>query len=308
MRRRLYPTRGIWAYLLQQQLQQLQQMPSLLDNISSVAACYSLRKLRTAYSGAAIRVRRSSDNTELDIGFTPTGDLDIVTLLAFVMTGNGFVTIWYDQSINGINAPQTTAANQPRIVNAGVIETQNGKPTLYFAGTGQFLQTAPALMFPTAFTVIVVADVLVDSPSNSLISKMGVSNINTASPFDLNAVANPSAPIGRFFYGNGNEITSANTDPILLSSLPLSIWTMQGSSSKGANVFVNGVNAATIAPATTSSIAYEDEGASLYIGQRADGETKLNGYISEVTTFFLVLSTTENQQIKDSQTSYYSIS
>ena len=41
----------------------------LLDDYPNSAVAYSLRKLRTAYTGAAIRVRRSSDNAEQDIGF-----------------------------------------------------------------------------------------------------------------------------------------------------------------------------------------------------------------------------------------------
>jgi hypothetical protein len=41
----------------------------LLDTYSGAAVAYSLRKLRTAYSGSAIRVRRSSDNAEQDFGF-----------------------------------------------------------------------------------------------------------------------------------------------------------------------------------------------------------------------------------------------
>jgi hypothetical protein len=45
-----------------------------LDNLgltsgTPAAAAYSLRKLSTAYTGSAIRVRRSSDNAEADIGF-----------------------------------------------------------------------------------------------------------------------------------------------------------------------------------------------------------------------------------------------
>lgn len=41
-----------------------------LDQISTPsAAAYSLRKLRGAYTGSAVRVRRSSDNAELDVGF-----------------------------------------------------------------------------------------------------------------------------------------------------------------------------------------------------------------------------------------------
>jgi hypothetical protein len=101
----------------------------ILDGLNSSAA-YSLRKLRTEYLGAAINVRRSSDSATQDIGFTASGDLDTVTLLAFVGTGNGFVRTWYDQSGNGRNAAQTILAWQPRIVSNGTIETQNGKPTI----------------------------------------------------------------------------------------------------------------------------------------------------------------------------------
>ncbi len=43
----------------------------LIDDISNTpAGAYGLRKLSSSYTGSAIRVRRSSDNTEQDIGFT----------------------------------------------------------------------------------------------------------------------------------------------------------------------------------------------------------------------------------------------
>jgi hypothetical protein len=61
-------------------------IPSLaLDQIGvASAAAYSLRKVRNAYTGSAVRVRRSSDNTETDIGFTASGDLDTTALLNHV--------------------------------------------------------------------------------------------------------------------------------------------------------------------------------------------------------------------------------
>lgn len=55
----------------------------LLDTYTGAAVAYSLRQLRTAYTGAAIRVRRSSDNAEQDINFVG-GDLDTQGLLDFV--------------------------------------------------------------------------------------------------------------------------------------------------------------------------------------------------------------------------------
>ena len=76
--------------------------PLLLDTYPSAAVAYSLRKLRTDYSGNAIRVRRSSDNAEQDFGFSGN-DLDTASLLTFCGACNGFITTWYDQSGNANN-------------------------------------------------------------------------------------------------------------------------------------------------------------------------------------------------------------
>ncbi len=114
----------------------------LLDTYTGAAAAYSLRKLRTAYTGSAIRVRRSNDNTEQDIGFTSAGDLDTSSLKTFVGANNGFLTTWYDQSGNARNTSQATAANQPRIINAGVVDRQNGKVAIVFDGSNDFLEAS----------------------------------------------------------------------------------------------------------------------------------------------------------------------
>jgi hypothetical protein len=101
----------------------------LLDTYTGAAVAYSLRQLRTAYTGSAIRVRRSSDNTEQDFGFV-NNVLDTASLLTFCGAGNGFVTTWYDQSGNANNATQTTALNQPQIVSSGALLTANSKPCM----------------------------------------------------------------------------------------------------------------------------------------------------------------------------------
>jgi hypothetical protein len=112
----------------------------LLDLYPNAGAAYSLRKLRTAYAGSAIRVRRSSDNTEQDIGFV-SGNLDESALTTFCGVGNGFVTTWYDQSGNANNATQSTAANQPQIVVSGTLLTQGGRPIMRFTSSAQVLNT-----------------------------------------------------------------------------------------------------------------------------------------------------------------------
>ena len=113
----------------------------LLDVYSGAAAAYSLRKLKSSYTGSAIRVRRSSDNTELNIGFDSDGNLDTYALSAFVGSVNGFVTTWYDQSGNGRDATQTTAGNQPQIVLNGVVNTFNNKPCVKFDGSNDYIES-----------------------------------------------------------------------------------------------------------------------------------------------------------------------
>lgn len=251
--------------------------PFVLDQISTPsAAAYSLRKLRGAYTGNAVRVRRSSDNTELDVGFasisqnlavngdfsnggtgwtlsnasvssgvlnvsggadfikrniglvqgkkywfsfnytcsaganlrvnngnangsspvyrrnaingtsgkiqgsfiatttsgffaieadanTFTGTIDNIIVCEVGLAGNdldlyalsqfcapsggsqssvssGLVSTWYDQSGFARHATQVTAGNQPRIVNAGVLDTLGGKPTVVQVPAGAWLE------------------------------------------------------------------------------------------------------------------------------------------------------------------------
>jgi hypothetical protein len=111
---------------------QIASFVGLLDTYPNAAAAYSVRKLRAAYTGSAIRVRRSSDNTETDIGFSSSFGLDTTSLTSFCSGTNGFVTTWYDQSGNARNATQTTAASQPQIVSGGSILTENTKPSIRF--------------------------------------------------------------------------------------------------------------------------------------------------------------------------------
>lgn len=102
-----------------------------LSSISGIAAAHSLRKLYPAYAGSSIRVRRSSDSTEQDIGFDASGLLDTASLLTFCGADSGFVTLWYDQSGAGKHQRMATTTEQPRIVNAGVVEkTAAGMPRI----------------------------------------------------------------------------------------------------------------------------------------------------------------------------------
>jgi len=102
-------------------------------------ASYSFRKLRTAYQGDCIIVRRSSGSPALDtIGFVDNY-LDTTTLKTFCAGVNCFVRTWFDQS-GSFNLTQTTDASQPQIVNNGNLNKRNNnRVELKFDGTDDFL-------------------------------------------------------------------------------------------------------------------------------------------------------------------------
>lgn len=103
-------------------------LPLLLDTYSGAVGAYSLRKLRTAYTGNCITIRRSSDNTSQSFGFDNAGYVDVASITTFLNTSQqGYVTTWFDQSGNGNNATQSTAANQPYFKKNGSFIALNGK-------------------------------------------------------------------------------------------------------------------------------------------------------------------------------------
>lgn len=119
-------------------------VPLLLSLYPGASVGYSLRKISSTYTGSAIRVRRSNDNAEQNIGFV-NNELDTASLLTFTGANSGFVTTWYDQSGNANNAVQATTSLQARIVNAGTITYQNGKPVIDFYGGGIFYTYTPII-------------------------------------------------------------------------------------------------------------------------------------------------------------------
>lgn len=121
----------------------------LLDEYPGAAVAYSIRLLNSEYSGALVEIRKSGDNelksfypdenNELSLNSTDGAGN---TLLDWIGIENGFVRTWYDQSGNSNNATMTTVANQLQLITAGIINTENAKPSLNTESTGgQFITT-----------------------------------------------------------------------------------------------------------------------------------------------------------------------
>lgn len=101
---------------------------------SKVANCYSVVLRMPNYSGPCLKLRRSSDNAEQDIGFD-SEIIDVAEISSFLGADNGFVTTWYDQSGGGFHATQTTANSQPQLM----LSQLNSLPILRFDGSNDHL-------------------------------------------------------------------------------------------------------------------------------------------------------------------------
>jgi hypothetical protein len=277
----------------------------ILDGLNSAAA-YSLRKLRSAYTGPAIRVRRSSDNAELNIGFTVSGNLDTGTLVAHVGSGSGFVTTWYDQSGNGRNATQTTLVNQPQIVASGAVITMNGRPVVSFDGIDDYL-AAPSPLINTTHSLFVLFTPKIENEFGTVFGqwKSGengrfyvIANQESAGPISVGRlnVANTTAT-----GGNGTNGLAAD---VAISNTPTLITSISTTGSEQWKLFKNGTQweSATITSLYT--------GVNSAIGS-LNGTASLltfDGTVSELISFPSVLSTTDRQNIESNQGAYFTIS
>jgi len=123
-----------------------------INILKNAVAAYSLRRLTSEYLGSAIRVRRSSDNSETDIGFTSNGELDSATLLSFASgSNNAFVSLWYDQTGFDLHQVRTESNQQPQIVSNGSLITDSGKPAIYLNGTATLTSITPTNRLTSPF-------------------------------------------------------------------------------------------------------------------------------------------------------------
>ena len=140
----------------------------ILDFFPTAHHAFSLRKLRTAYTGFCLRVRRTTltptaTTTTVDVSFnslntigldsaityvsgTATTAINLGQFCASILNGYSnpdlvninqdiFISTWFDQSGNNKNVVSTTTTQQPRIVFGGNLEKKDGKVAVRFIRT-----------------------------------------------------------------------------------------------------------------------------------------------------------------------------
>jgi hypothetical protein len=93
------------------------------DIVSGATAWWGLRAYSLATAGTkAINIRASGDNATTDINTLANGNLDVATVSSFLTThgGSAFIAKKYDQTGNGNDQAQATAANQPALILSAI--------------------------------------------------------------------------------------------------------------------------------------------------------------------------------------------
>jgi len=274
----------------------------LLDLYPNAAAAYSLRKLRAAYSGSAVRVRKevSSVSSETDIGFAADGSLDTVSLLAFASdadSGDVFVVTWYDQSLSN-DATQGTAASQPKIVSGGSLVTENGKAAIDFDGVDDLLdmgQTIDLYSLASEWSVFMDAKIIdysLEAFQRIIINDS--SNTSSNIPFGIQLRSNNDVA----FFNNGtvetNLTLSSATQRTLFSFIKRSGDVLIGingsstTSTKGSVDFTAGLENTTIGCSPNGSNRPANMKSAELIIYPSDQSANRTGIETNINTFYSI--------------------
>ena len=255
-----------------------------LDKVSSAALAYSTRRLSSAYTGKALRVRRSSDNAEQDIGFIDN-ELDTPDVETFAGAGDAFVVTWYDQSGNTRNLTQATAVKQPKIVSSGSIITRNTKPTILFDGTDDVLATGTiaALNQPETWFLAMTQ---ITWTANDRIFDGDTDNVMRF----LQSGTTPTVVLS-----SGVTLT-ASPDPAL-GTMDLMSSVLNGVSS---SIRTNG-------SAEVTGDAGENDADGFTLGDRPTGSRAANVEVSEFLFYLSGLSAVDQTTVRDNINTFFSI-
>jgi trimeric autotransporter adhesin len=186
----------------------------VLDTLSTpAAAAYSLRKLRDAYTGPAVQVRRDLDNTTQDIGFTASGELNQEALLNFVVPNFIINSAWSGVIVGTSNGPMGSIATAPGIARQ-VVATGSNSITIRWYGTttstwsnNVFVSFTPSLSAPIGSKFVLKQDITLVAWSMANTTGV-VQRIGNDGTVGLNPTSTPTT------YTSSATLTSTNAQPL----------------------------------------------------------------------------------------------
>ena len=289
---------------------------SILDLYPSAYHAYSLRKLKSTYAGACLRIRRTTTtpnvtSTTVDLSFDVYNTISLLSKITnvsgtattarclgefcgasgFINTDGYnpceiFVSTWFDQSGNNKDVINATLSQQPRIVRLDtgvpILETSGGKAAVRFTSANAQRLT----LVDTSVSLNNVSSYALGSSlattNNAILSLGDTVNTNLFWLPQGSQIAYRNTGV----WGNGNI---ANTQRLYELICSLSVI----------NAYANG----TIRTPTAVQTPMTGTNSIIRIGQYSTS-IFMNGYITEVISF---VGTANRTQIESNINIYYSV-
>lgn len=254
------------------------------DVVANPRAWWGLRACGAAnLNGAtkAINIRRASDNSTTDVVILTSGFLDTASANAFCASTTCYVTKFYDQSGNGTDLSQATAANQPSLTFGCL----GAFPCIHFAGAQRLFSAAIAAI-PQPLSYSAVAERTGNLTAyNAIVSGGG-------SPYAEMGFNNAANTV--YLYA-GNVAPTANATDNIWHSLN-SVF------NDSANATVMNVDGADTSLASGTGTGTTTE---LDMGSRSDGTNPLTGNIAEVGVWASGLTAGNRSSVSTDQHAAY---
>lgn len=272
----------------------------LLETYAGATGAYSLRKLRSTYTGNAIQVRRTTPTAaSQDIGFNAQGELDTGALFAFCGSGDGYVQKWYNQATTGVDLQQISTASQPKIFSAGSTILLNGKPAIEFDGSNDSLVGVTNVNLNANVNELIVAwvgSVYSVSVGNTMASHWNATQANQVFQLQVNSNANMRAAhrYSDSFFGTADDPGSvANTQYVAVMHTKQNHHELYRNGSKTVG--------------SKSNVAPNDENTSFRVGARSDNQaTPHGGKTQEVVIWSRATAADDADDISASINNFYS--
>lgn len=268
----------------------------LLDLYPGALVAYSLRQLISTYpsSSRCIRIRRSSDNAELDIYFV-SNVVDTASILSFVGSGDGYVVRFCNQlDTSGVrDAYQSIALNQPLIVQAGVLCTQNGKPTIKYTSASQLLKASSTPLLDTYENTMVTLQKFNNVAGYKVVASAG----DTGGDNIFCHIGWGRSSYGRTLY----QLTTINEDGT--TTLNQEIWVGRSSIISSTNsLYMNNVPQILSLP----YVPFHTDSRSMLIGNDDYG-SYIDGNVQEVVYYRSYLSNANASGVTLNLNNYYNV-
>ncbi|MCC6271129.1 MAG: hypothetical protein IT190_07615 [Microbacteriaceae bacterium] len=254
----------------------------LLDSLSPAAALSPARKLLTAYSGPLKRIRRASDDAEMDIGYGSDGLYDQAAQASFCGASIGYDVTWYDQSGNGHHLSNAEKAKQWRCYSGSAAYTKNSRPVAWATGTTGYMQSASGF----TFTALSSCGVAQWSLGTNGLYQFGAVNVGGSVLFSttLKALANVSQGAATIAHATGtfNQVSA------IIKAASRRIW-------KDGTEGTPAVDASTL----------NQSNVGLTVGALSTTTYGMAGYFGDQVFFTNELSDTDRQAIEYDQKAFW---